>query len=476
MNENQVKKPLSPAEEARMAAEEAKRMAAEARTMSREAKEKGIASLPARKKTEPSGRDGEAVTPQQTHPAPKSTPPQSSPEAVKKLEKRHSGARGYRAAAVLSSCSILLLLSIFLCAALGLFPMSGGNVQLQVSGGGMSQAEASGKTDMLADFMNSVVIVNSVTRSGSGIGTGIILSSDGYIATNYHVVESATSLTVGLYDGKELDAKVVGFTEIDDLAVLKVEATGLRPATFAKQENARVGEDVFAVGCPEGAEFAWSVTKGIISALDREIKIYDDEGILEKKMYVVQTDASVNPGNSGGPLINDRGEVVGIITLKLSDSAGMGFAIPSDGALEIITAIIETGNADNVNSSVSKGRPLIGITGVGVVGGTWYANYTENGQSGIMVITEAEAAADPENTFYAAVDGVHVSATTKGLDAANHLQVNDIITEADGIPVYDIYQLMAVINEKDGGDPVKIKFYRDGDYKTVTITLGTAAE
>ena len=381
-------------------------------------------------------------------------------------------------AIILSAVSVLLAGAVLACSALGIFPLNGisaGSVNLQISGNGPVEYENyESSPDMLEDVMNSVVMIGTKSVGGSGVGTGIILSADGYIATNYHVVEDAAAIKVYTYGGQTFDATLVGFKKSDDVAVLKVNATSLRPAVFAKSKDCRVGERVYAIGSPEGEDFGWSVTQGIVSCADREIKIYDNEGILEKKMYVIQTDASVNPGNSGGPLVNARGEVLGIVTLKLAESAGMGFAIPSDGALELITAIIETGNADNVNSSVSSGRPLIGITGVGVEANKWYENYTDGVNSGVRVVDEQYAKNNPNTTFFAEVTGVHVSATTEGLDAANKLKTNDIITKVNGIQVTNIYEVMAIINKLNGGDTVKITYYRNKQYSEVTITLGTA--
>lgn len=381
----------------------------------------------------------------------------------------------------LSSLSIILLALLVTCTMLGLFPVAGGSdrgvIRILVSNNGPIEYENyESDPDMLEDVKNSVVVIQASGTTGSSIGTGIIMTGDGYIVTNYHVIEGAQNIYVRTYGSdKAVKAELVGYKAIDDIAVIKAELTNLRAAVFAKSADCRVGERVFAIGSPEGEDFGWSVTQGIISCSDREIKIYDHEGILEKKMYVIQTDASVNPGNSGGPLVNVRGEVVGIITLKLTDSAGMGFAIPSDGALEIIQAIIETGNADNINSSVTSGRPLIGIVGVGVEAGNWYENYINGTYSGIRLVDEAYANDNPDTTFYAAISGVHVSSTTEGLDAANKLKENDIITKVNGQEVYNIYQVMNIINKLNGGDTVEITYYRDGKYANVSVTLGTAS-
>ena len=181
-------------------------------------------------------------------------------------------------------------------------------------------------------------------------------------------------------------------------------------------------------------------------------------------MNVIQTDVSVNPGNSGGPLINSRCEVIGIVTLKLADDyVGMGFAIPSDGALEIISAIIEGRDFD---SSVSSGRPLVGIVGVSVNENIYYRLDGDR----VVVVSQDYAEKNPDTTFFADVTGVYVIELTEGLDAKNKLQVGDIITEIDGSAVYN---LSSIINQKNGGDTVTVTAYRDGKYIQRNIILGT---
>ena len=233
-------------------------------------------------------------------------------------------------AIVLSLASVLLLIGLCCALMLGLFPTTGRDVIIQSSDSTPPLAEGDADPNLIDDCMNSVVVISATTRTSSSTGTGIVISENGYIVTNYHVIEGASSIKAYFYSEQStpVTATLVGHSEIDDIAVLKVAKTGLRAATFAKSVNCRVGERVYAIGTPEGADFGWSVTQGIISSKDREIKIYDDEGILEKKMRVIQTDASVNPGNSGGPLINTNGHVVGIITLKLSDSAEWDLRFP----------------------------------------------------------------------------------------------------------------------------------------------------
>ena len=197
---------------------------------------------------------------------------------------------------------------------------------------------------------HSVVVIEVRTENGGGTGTGIIMTADGYIATNHHVIEDATQIKVTFYDGSVLSAELVGSSEMDDLAVIKVDGFGLPAATFAHSDDCYVGQTVYAIGTPAGADFGWTTTKGIISYKDREVKIYnDDDGTLEKKLRLLQTDAMVNPGNSGGPLVNARGEVVGVVSMKLADGyEGIGFAIPIADVMNMTEDLITNGYRTNM--------------------------------------------------------------------------------------------------------------------------------
>ncbi len=316
----------------------------------------------------------------------------------------------------------------------------------------------------------SVVVIEVTKSSATSSGTGIILSEDGYIATNHHVIEGGGSIRVRFYDGTYANAVIKGSSEVDDLAVLKVEREGLLPATFAKSADCYVGETVYAIGNPGGPDFAWTTTKGIVSYVDREVKIYDDEGVLEKKLKLLQTDAMVNPGNSGGPLVNGKGEVVGVVTMKLSDGyEGIGFAIPADGAVEILNAIIRDGNADSINSNISYDRPVIGIVGVYVEGGKHYIMDDER----IREVTEAEAA-ESKNGLSPEVSGIYISGITEGMDAAGKLKVGDIITAVNAVEATSMSALMNEINEHYAGDEVQITYYRNGSSREITIILSAA--
>lgn len=283
----------------------------------------------------------------------------------------------------------------------------------------------------------SVVGIEITTDSGIGVGTGIIMTEDGYIATNAHVVENAKTVKVIMQDESEIEAKIIGRDELSDLAVVKIEGEGYSAAEFGKSEELIVGELAVAIGTPSGLELAGTVTEGIISAINRNVKIYDETtGALKKTMTLIQTSASINKGNSGGPLINDRGQVIGINTLKLANGYdGIGFAIPIDGALVILNKIIETG-ADIVenNTAIAEKRVIIGIQGGAV---------TKNG-------------------IYPAT-GVLVAEVNEGYDAKNHLQPGDIIVGIDGYEVIDIADISEVLAGKKAGDTITLKVYRKGN-------------
>ncbi|MEG1426624.1 MAG: trypsin-like peptidase domain-containing protein [Oscillospiraceae bacterium] len=201
-------------------------------------------------------------------------------------------------------------------------------------------------------FLGNTTTGNSEV-SPAGEGSGIVLTADGYIATNAHVVADATSLKVVMSDGSTYEATIIGSDEITDLAVIKVEATGLTPAEFGSSEDLSVADEVIAIGNPGGMTFNSSVTIGYVSALNREIS--GGEGGYP--MNCIQTDAAINPGNSGGALVNKYGQVVGINSAKIVESGyeGLGFAIPSETAQPIIS--------DLKNYGYVKDRAILGISG-----------------------------------------------------------------------------------------------------------------
>ena len=323
---------------------------------------------------------------------------------------------------------------------------------------------------------HSVVVIEVRTEEGGGTGTGIIMTTDGYIATNHHVIEDATRIKVTFYDGSVLYAETVGSSEMDDLAVIKVDGFNLPAATFAHSDDCFVGQTVYAIGTPAGADFGWTTTKGIISYKDREVKIYnDDDGTLEKKLRLLQTDAMVNPGNSGGPLVNARGEVVGVVSMKLADGyEGIGFAIPSDGAVEILEAIMEFGNADNINSSLHHKRPMLGITGVYVDGGEYYLP----NETGVKRLTEEELADyDKSELIHPDVSGIYIMGFADGMDAASKMEVGDIVTAAKSKDTGEMEEiesmshLSGILNEYYAEDIITLQVYRGSVYSEVDIVL-----
>lgn len=315
----------------------------------------------------------------------------------------------------------------------------------------------------------SVVVIETKSPTQSGAGSGIILTEDGYIATNHHVIDGATSVRVTFYDGTVMMAEIVGSSEMDDLGVIKVNAKNLPAATFADSDQCYVGQTVYAIGTPVSTELGWSATKGIISYMDREIKMYADDGTLHKKLRLIQTDANINPGNSGGPLINTNGEVIGVVSMRLADGyVGIGFAIPSDGAVEILEAIMQYGNADSINSSLSHKRPMLGITCADVVCGNYY-QVTAQGVRQISADTVGQY--DPSQVFCADVSGVYVINFMDGMHAAEVMQTGDIITAVGSRLIADSDQLMDIINEYYAGDTVTLTVFRNGASVKVEIVL-----
>ena len=310
--------------------------------------------------------------------------------------------------------------------------------------------------EIAAKVKPSVVGIEVKTESGSkGIGTGIIMTASGYIATNSHVVSDAVECTVIMLDGTKYDAEIIGYDEWSDLAVIKVDGKDLPAAEFGSSDNLIVGEDVVAIGTPASLEYAGTVTDGIVSAINRGVKIYNADGTLQKKMTLIQTNVAINPGNSGGPLVNAYGQVIGINSMKMSNGFdGIGFAIPITGAIDILSDIIANGGYSGSSNPIATKRPLLGITAGGITKGTTYTF-------------------DDGSTMIAEVDGVIVVSLSEGLDAINKLQIGDIITKVDGASVLTIYDVMDLVNEHNPGETVKLEIYRGGQYYEVEILLGS---
>ena len=301
--------------------------------------------------------------------------------------------------------------------------------------------------EVYAQNVNSTVgIRTSITTNywgyqtqSAAAGSGFILSADGYVLTNYHVVENSDSITVSLYNGEEYDATLVGCDQSNDIAVLKIDAEGLTPAVLGDSDNLNVGDQVVAIGNPLG-ELTFSLTTGAVSALNREVTLSSNV-----TMDLIQTDCAINSGNSGGALFNLYGEVIGITNAKYSSSSSgseasidnIGFAIPMNHVKNIVKSIIETG-------SITK--PYIGVTVT-------------------AVSSEAQA--------YGLPTGAAVRSVEEGSPAAKGgLEANDIITEVNGTAITSSNDLVSYVGEQAPGDELKLKVYRQGKTLDITVTIG----
>ena len=301
--------------------------------------------------------------------------------------------------------------------------------------------------EVYAENVNSTVgITTSITTNFWGYqttsavsGSGFILTADGYILTNYHVIEDSSSITVTLYDGTAYDASVVGYDESSDIAVLKVEAEGLSPVVLGDSDNLNVGDSVVAIGNPLG-ELTFSLTAGAVSALNREVTMSTGT-----TMDLIQTDCAINSGNSGGALFNLYGEVIGITNAKYSGSGSMGtasidnigFAIPINQVNATVQSIIENGY---------YAKPYIGIS------------VTSVGE---------------ESLSYGLPEGAAVKAVTEdGPAAAAGLQVNDIITTVDGTAITSSDDLVDVVHAAAAGDKLTMTVYRQGETLELTVEVG----
>jgi serine protease Do len=308
------------------------------------------------------------------------------------------------------------------------------------SGAELVMNEASGETMELSEIYKKVIpSVVSISAAGNGstsTGTGIIMSQDGYIITNYHVVSTAKEITVLLTDETEYTAAVVGGDETSDLMVLKIDAENLTPAEFGDSDQMEVGDAVVAIGDPLGIELRGTMTNGIICGIKRDVSVED------RTMTLMQTNAALNSGNSGGPLVNMMGQVIGINTMKLtSDYAsveGIGFAIPISTAKPIVDELVEKGYV--------TGRPAFGFT-------------VETLDARILL-------------YYNLPGWLCVRSVDVNSDAyAQGIREGDIITSVDGTTVSSTEELSRIKNSHTAGDQVTMTIYRNGKSYEVTVTL-----
>lgn len=287
------------------------------------------------------------------------------------------------------------------------------------------------------DIVSTNVFGQTVT--GAAAGSGFVITEDGYILTNYHVIDGANSIKVTFDNGKEYTATYVGGEEKNDIAVIKVDATGLTPVVIGKSSDMLVGEQVTTIGNPLG-ELTFSESTGIISALDRSITMSDG-----RQMNMIQTDCAINSGNSGGPLFNSHGEVIGIVSAKYSSGSnsssasveGLGFAIPMDDVASMVSDLVKNGYV--------TGKPILGISVADV---------------------------DESVTSYGVPQGAIIRVVTPDLCGAKAgLQAGDIVTKIDNTDVTSASDLTSAIGNYKPGDKVTLTIFRSGETKTVEVTL-----
>lgn len=284
-------------------------------------------------------------------------------------------------------------------------------------------------------------------------GSGVIYKVDGdsaYIVTNNHVVADAKGLRIQLADGTTKDAELVGSDAYTDLAVLKIDSEGVETsAEFGDSDALTVGEPAIAIGSPLGSQFANSVTSGIVSSLNREVTIQNTDG-EQVTSYAIQTDAAINPGNSGGPLVNIEGQIIGINSSKIASSGGtvegMGFAIPSNQVVKIIDQLVKDGEVV---------RPALGVT-----------------MRDLASISTQQREQYFKGLPEELTGGAIIASVTKDAPAEKAgLERYDVVTEIDGKEITSSADLKSTLYEKNVGDKIEIKYYRDGKENKTTVDL-----
>ena len=403
-----------------------------------------------------SGSDGGAVPPPE---GPRYQAAQGSPKQPPK-KRRRKNSNIARSAVALVLAAAMGFVGGFVGAQVG---NTGGKVVIQQvapsstsssdSGSASAVNTASGMTTAQVSEMVSPSVVVITTEQvvysqwswygqnqvESGAGSGVIISSDGYILTCAHVVDGASNITVTIND-KDYTATLVGEDTTSDIAVIKIDANGLTPATVGDSDSLKVGQNVMAVGNPLG-ELGGTVTGGMISALNRSVTIQGTNST--NTMSLIQMDASVSPGNSGGGLFNMNGELVGIVNAKSSssDAEGLGFAIPINDAIKVAQELLENGYV--------TGRPYLGVT--------------------YLAVTDAQTAQQLGVNAY----GVYIVDVTKGgpADQAG-LKAGDRIVSVDGSEIAAKDDLGTLMQKHVAGDTLAITVARDGQMQTVNVTLG----
>lgn len=324
-------------------------------------------------------------------------------------------------------------------------PAGNGSLELHDTPEAVDNVPQEGRLSLQEIYLkniDSVVSISVSMSTGTFSGSGVVLTQDGYLVTNAHVIDGATAIDVLLTCGDTYSARIVGEDGLSDLAVLKIDAEDLSPAEFGDSSSLQVGDTVVAIGDPLGVELRGTMTDGIVSAINRVLTTGG------RNMTLIQTNAALNSGNSGGPLINCYGQVIGINTMKISSFVststsveGLGFAIPSTTVKEIVDQLIQQGYV--------SGRPDLGITGETV--DTFYQQ------------------------FYRMPAGIYVSDVTSGSSAEKiGIQPGDIILYVDDTRVTKESDLQTILYSHQVGDTVTVILYRGGKQYSAEITLEQA--
>lgn len=332
---------------------------------------------------------------------------------------------------------------------------------------------------------SSVLIVAAQNDNIVSSGSGFVVNDYGYVVTNYHVIEDSVSIVIADSTEEKYSTELIAYDADLDLALLYSEELNIKAATLADSDAAKLGETVVAIGCPKGSGLSLSVSNGIISGFDRNTNATN--------VGMIQTNAPLNPGNSGGPLFDSRGNVVGMVTAKLAYDTNLdGEKVHLDG---IAYATPINAIKDKIVSWITKDleKPMLGITAIDVVEGKHYfyngtdgtlygyenksgVEYKINSVGAKIAITEEELK-DPNNEiFTAGASGIYVVKITKGLGADGKLKYGDIITELDGVKVSVVNDARAIFKSLNAGDSVEVKFFRDGKNASISMTLKTKGD
>lgn len=395
----------------------------------------------------------------------------SEKEEKKRKKREKRSGKGFGFAKVLCLVLACVILSAAASGAVtwtmmdryGAFDPDGGGKQVVIGSSAVVNSDGSGVSDNIqvtgdtltgteiyaigckqaVGIQTSVVSTNIFGQQTTSAvtGSGFIISEDGYIMTNYHVIEYSAAydydLTVMMNSGEEYEAQIIGYDADNDIAVIKIDATGLSPVSFGDSDVINVGEAVYALGNPLG-ELTFSLTTGSVSALDRVISTDTNTSI-----NMFQFDAAVNSGNSGGPLYNSKGQVIGVVTAKYASSGveGLGFAVPINDAVSIAQQLIENGYV--------TGKAYLGIIPQDI------EEYVIQ--------------------YYGIPEGTYVASVTDGYCAAKAgLKAGDIITAIDGSDTHSAEELKAVLRTHSAGETVELSIYRAGETMTVEVTLDEA--